>query len=128
MGAIVVTVSISTAKFFIAQEFNLKSNEALLANGTSYPGCGSINHVTFCFYGFWTEDGDRLLTRINTIYLTNRVVIYSVLVLVLMLLDHSSILSEDLLVSMWPPLKSHSDKLDAQLREACLARKDCQHV
>lgn len=111
-----VTVTLSMAAYFIARGFNLKSNEALLANGTSYPGCGTINPMAFCYYGTWTETGDISVTGWNTLSVTEGIIVYSVLVLVLVLLDQSSILNWDVLSSKWPTLKSHCDNLDARLR------------
>lgn len=112
-----VTISLSMAAYFIARGFNLKSNEALLANGTSYPGCGTINPMAFCYFGTWTETGDKSVTGWNTLSVTEGIIIYSVLVLVLMLLDQCSILNGDVLLSKWLTLKSHFDDLDAQLRK-----------
>ena len=106
------------ATFVIARGFDLNSNEALLADGTSYPGCDEINPMAFCYYGFWTENGDRFVTGFNAISSTEGIIIYSALILVLMLLDQCSIDSGDFLLSLWPPLKSHLDTLDAQLRKS----------
>lgn len=113
-----VTISVSVATYFIARGFNLKSNEARLANGTSYPGCGTINPMAFCHYGTWTETGDRSVTGIDTLSLAEGTIIYSFLVLVLMLLDQCSISRRISLLSVWPSLTSHFDRMDARLRKS----------